>query len=327
MLFITGGGGFIGSNFIIKCLNEGSKIINLDKFGVGHDPNNLREYEDHPCYTSVRGDIRDDQLVTDLLFKYRPKSVVHFAAESHVDRSLQSPEHFADNNAIGTLKFMTSCNEFYRRLNKTERSEFKVINVSTDEVYGSLNKTELAFVESSSIKPSSPYSASKASADAFAHAMSVSYGLPVITTHCSNNFGPRQHKEKFVPTCIFSLALGQKIPIYGNGSNIRDWLHVDDHCRALNLLLDKGKIGENYNIGGNNELSNLELVALIIKCFPEGYGINKCDWSSHIEYVEDRKGHDFRYSINYDKLNLETGWTPSVNFENQIRNTIGWYLG
>ena len=242
MLLVTGGGGFIGSNFIIKSLNEGVKIVNLDKLGVGYDPKNLGDYENHPNCTSVKGDIRDDQLVRGLLHKHRPSSIVHFAAESHVDRSLNEPVQFADNNSIGTLKFMMSCFEYYRGLNETEKSKFKIVNVSTDEVYGALKKTDSPFAETSQIKPSSPYSASKASADAFVRAMSVSYGLPVITTHCSNNFGPRQHREKFLPKCIDKLASGQKIPIYGSGLHIRDWLYVDDHCNALNLLLQKVKL-------------------------------------------------------------------------------------
>lgn len=307
-LLVTGGAGFIGSCFIRHIINKykGYKVINLDALTYAGNIENLDDIKDNPNYTFVRGNICDKKLVRELINE--SDCVVNFAAESHVDRSISSPEIFIETNIQGTLNLLQASKEL-----GIER----FLQVSTDEVYGSLGKDGY-FYETTPIAPNSPYSASKASADMLVRAYHETYNMPVLNTRCSNNYGPYQYPEKLIPLFISKLKKGEKVPVYGDGLNVRDWLYVYDHCQAIDTVLHQGKVGEIYNIGGHNEKTNLEITRLILNA------LGKDD--SSIEYVPDRLGHDKRYAISNDKITSELGWKPSVTFEEGIKLTIDWYL-
>ena len=307
-LLVTGGAGFIGSCFIRHILNKypDYKVVNLDSLTYAGNIENLKDVENNPNYVFVHGDIRDKKVVIDLVNQV--DYVVNFAAESHVDRSISGPEIFIDTNVKGTLNLLQACKDF---------GVEKYLQVSTDEVYGTLGESGY-FTESTPIAPNSPYSASKASADMLVRAYFETYKLPVLTTRCSNNYGPYQYPEKLIPLFISRLLNDQKVPVYGDGLNVRDWLYVYDHCEAIDAVLHKGKFGEVYNIGGNNEKTNLEITKIILDAMGKD--------ESYIEYVEDRLGPDKRYAIDNSKIVSELGWSPSLTFEEGIKRTIGWYL-
>ena len=307
-LLVTGGAGFIGSCFIRHILNkyENYKIINLDKLTYCANLENLKDVEKNPNYKFVKGDICDKKLTRDLISEV--DCVINFAAESHVDNSIKNPEVFIETNVKGTLNLLQASKEL-----KIQR----YLQISTDEVYGSLGKTGY-FFENTPLAPNSPYSASKASADLLTRAYYETYNLPILNTRCSNNYGPYQYPEKLIPYFISKLLKGEKVPVYGDGLNVRDWLYVYDHCEAIDVVLHKGKIGEIYNIGGHNEKTNLEITKIILNAMGKD--------ESSIEYVEDRLGHDRRYAISNEKITKELNWKPSVTFEEGIELTINWYL-
>lgn len=307
-ILVTGGAGFIGSCFVRQMLKDHPdyKIINLDALTYCGNLENLKDVENNPNYTFVHGNICDRNLVPELVKEV--DAIVNFAAESHVDNSIKHPEIFIETNIQGTLNLLQAAREF-----KVER----FLQVSTDEVYGTLGKTGY-FYETTPLAPNSPYSASKASADLLVRAYHETYKLPVLNTRCSNNYGPYQYPEKLIPFFISQLLKGEKVPVYGDGQNVRDWLYVYDHCKAIDTVLHKGKVGEVYNIGGHNEKTNLEITHLILDAMDKD--------ESSIKYVEDRLGHDRRYAISNDKITSELGWEPSITFEEGIKLTIAWYL-
>lgn len=307
-ILVTGGAGFIGSCFVRHILQKypDYKVINIDALTYAGNIENLDDIKDNPNYTFVHGNICDKNLVADLMTEV--DTVVNFAAESHVDRSITGPEIFIDTNVKGTLNLLQ---------NAKEKGIDRFLQVSTDEVYGSLGKTGY-FYETTPLAPNSPYSASKASADMLVRAYHETYGMPTLNTRCSNNYGPYQYPEKLIPFFISLLLKGEKVPVYGDGLNVRDWLYVYDHCEAIDTVLHKGKIGEVYNIGGHNEKTNMEITRLILEAMSKD--------ESSIKYVADRLGHDRRYAISNDKITSELGWKPSLTFEQGIKITIDWYL-
>ncbi|MDD3419681.1 MAG: dTDP-glucose 4,6-dehydratase [Candidatus Gastranaerophilales bacterium] len=307
-LLVTGGAGFIGSCFVRHILNNYSdyKVINLDALTYAGNIANLNDVKNNPNYTFVHGNICDKNLVRDLVSQV--DAVINFAAESHVDRSITGPEIFIDTNVKGTLNLLQAAKEFGTN---------RYLQVSTDEVYGSLGKTGY-FTETTPLAPNSPYSASKASADMLVRAYFETYGMPTLTTRCSNNYGPYQFPEKLIPFFISQLLKGEKVPVYGDGLNVRDWLYVYDHCSAIDTVLHKGKVGEVYNIGGHNEKTNMEITKIILEAMGKD--------ENSIQYVEDRLGHDRRYAIDNHKIQTELGWEPSLTFEEGIKLTINWYL-
>ncbi|WMI66640.1 dTDP-glucose 4,6-dehydratase [Aestuariibaculum sp. YM273] len=328
-ILITGGAGFIGSNFISYFLKEypGVKIVNLDKLTYAGDLSNLTDIEQSDRYTFVKGDICDRSFIEQLFKKFDFKGVIHFAAESHVDNSIMNPDDFMQTNVLGTYNLLDVAKNHWMQAPNVVKKNFEEArfhHISTDEVYGSLGETGL-FSESTPYAPNSPYSASKASSDFIVRSYFHTYGMNVITTNCSNNYGPRQHDEKLIPTIIRKAINGEKIPIYGDGKNVRDWLYVDDHCKGIDLVFQKGKAGETYNIGGNNERNNLDIADTICEILDE---ICPKDTSckSQISFVKDRPGHDFRYAIDTSKIESELGWKANENFESGIRKTIAWYL-
>ncbi len=326
-LLVTGGLGFIGSNFV-RLLLEGDRVgrlVNLDKMTYAGNPENLADLEDDSRYVFVHGDITDAGLVGRLLKEHGIEAIVNFAAESHVDRSIDSPEPFFETNVIGTLRLLDAARRHWAGLPAGERESFRFLHVSTDEVYGSLGPDDSAFSEATPYAPNSPYSASKAGADHLNRAYHHTYGLPVVTTNCSNNYGPRQFPEKLIPLMILNALEGKSLPIYGDGSNVRDWLHVGDHCEGIWLALTKGGIGETYCIGGDAERTNLQvldtLCSVLDELHPEG--------APHAQlktFVQDRPGHDRRYAIDFSKIREELGWRPSLGFEEGIHSTVEWYL-
>ena len=323
-MLVTGGCGFIGSNFIRHILNVDSnfKIINLDKLTyAGNELNLLGLPEDR--HKLIIGDICDSNLLERLFFEYEFDVVVHFAAESHVDRSIDGPMNFIQTNIVGTLSILESARKF---IQNSKNKYFRFIHISTDEVYGTLGKTG-KFTENTSYDPSSPYSASKASSDHIVRAWNRTYGLPVLITNCSNNYGPYQFPEKLIPLTIINCLKNKALPIYGKGENIRDWLFVEDHCNAVYNVLKSGKVGETYNIGGDNEIKNIDIVLNICKLIDKikPRKDNK-KYSELIQYVEDRPGHDFRYAIDANKIKHKLGWRPSESFQSGIKKTIEWYL-
>ena len=326
-LLITGGAGFIGSNFILHRIEKGDQVVNLDKLTYSGNLNNLVSVQNRENYSFVRGDIGDKSLVRKIFSECRPDAVVNFAAETHVDRSVIDPESFVRTNVLGTSNLLLDTLEYWKSLSQEEKAKFRFHHISTDEVYGSLGFEDPAFTENTAYAPNSPYSASKASSDHFVRAFHETYGLPTLISNCSNNYGPRQFPEKLIPLMVLNAIEGKPLPIYGNGKNIRDWLHVFDHCDAISLILEKSKPGECYNVGGNSEKNNLEVVAAIINVLdqevprPDGKS-----YSEQIHFVKDRPGHDLRYAINADKIKKDLGWTPKFNFDQGIRETVLWYL-
>lgn len=324
---VTGGAGFIGNNFIRKILkNEQIFVLNLDKLTYAGNLNSIQDLLDNPRYSFIHGDIADQSLVMQLLVQYRPQVVVNFAAESHVDRSLDGPADFIQTNIVGTFNLLECCRRYWSELKGEERETFRFLQISTDEVYGSLG-AEGYFTETTAYAPNSPYSASKASADHLVRAYYHSYGLPVLTTNCSNNYGPYQFPEKLIPVVILNALAGNPVPVYGTGNNTRDWLYVLDHCQAIMMVLEKGRPGEVYNIGGNCERTNLQLVQYICRLLdklrprPDG-----SSYLEQIDFVPDRPGHDFRYAIDATKIRTELGWYPQESFETGIMKTVLWYL-
>lgn len=327
-ILVTGGAGFIGANFILDWLAASDEaIINLDKLTYAGNLGNLSSVGGDPRHIFRQGDIADRDLVTALLQEFAPRVVLNFAAESHVDRSIDDPAPFLTTNVMGTFQLLEATRSYVNQLDETKRGRFRFLQVSTDEVFGSLQAGDAPFSEHTAYRPNSPYSASKASADHMVRAYHHTFGLPTLTTNCSNNFGPFQYPEKFVPVVINSALAGRSIPVYGDGSNVRDWLYVSDHCSALRAILEHGQPGETYNIGGECELSNIELArnicALLDELRPRADGEPHQDL---IKAVPDRPGHDFRYAINGTKLRNELGWRPRESFMTGLRKTVEWYL-
>jgi len=328
MILVTGGSGFIGANFIINWFNENDEpIVNLDKLTYAANQNNLLILNKSDKYFFEKGSIEDSSLVTSLLDRYKPRAIINFAAESHVDRSISDSNAFIETNIIGTHVLLKNSLKYFEKLNGVQKDRFRFIQISTDEVYGSLKEDSPQSIEKSPYFPNSPYSASKASGDHLARAWYKTYGFPVITSNCTNNYGPFQNEEKLIPLAISFCLKGKKLPIYGDGSNIRDWLYVKDHCEALSLILESGKIGETYNIGGKNELTNLEVINKICNIldniYPKKDGRSYAD---QISFVEDRLGHDYRYGLNISKIENNLGWSPKENFDSGLKKTIEWYL-
>ena len=328
MILITGGAGFIGSNFVLDWMaKSGEYLINLDKLTYAGNLENLASLEEGKGYRFVRGDIGDFDLVLRLLRENRPRAVVNFAAESHVDRSIHGPEDFIQTNILGTFRLLEAVRAYWNGLDAERRAAFRFVHVSTDEVYGSLGADEPAFAETRPYAPNSPYSASKAASDHLVRAYHHTYGLPVLTTNCSNNYGPYHFPEKLVPLVIHNALAGKTLPIYGDGRQIRDWLYVKDHCAAIRRVLDVGRIGETYNIGGWNEKPNLEVVhtlcAILDEFRPRADGRS---YSEQIAFVKDRPGHDQRYAIDAGKIERELGWKPAETFDTGMRKTVQWYL-
>ncbi|MCP4754880.1 MAG: dTDP-glucose 4,6-dehydratase [Proteobacteria bacterium] len=324
---VTGGAGFIGANFIHYLAEEEPEahILNLDKLTYAGNLDSLKALETHPHYGFVHGDICDRDLVEKTMSEFRPTTLVHFAAESHVDRSIEGPDSFIQTNVIGTFVLLDQSKNFRDRQSGREKEEFRFLHVSTDEVYGSLGDQGL-FTEETPYAPNSPYSASKASSDHLARAWFHTYGLPVLATNCSNNYGPYQFPEKLIPVIVFNALGGKPIPIYGDGGNIRDWLYVADHCRAIHRVVCLGNPGETYNIGGHNEMTNLQVVETICQLLDQLRPKPSGSYRDQISFVEDRPGHDRRYAINAGKINRELDWKPKETFESGIRKTILWYL-
>lgn len=328
MILVTGGAGFIGSNFVLDWLKENNEpVVNLDALTYAGNLENLQSLADEPRHIFMKGNICDKELVTSLLTKYKPRAIVHFAAESHVDRSIFGPDLFFETNVMGTLNLLECAKAYYDQLlSEKERLAFRFLHVSTDEVYGSLTFDEPAFTEETPYRPNSPYSASKASSDHAVRAWFHTYGFPVLTTNCSNNYGPYQFPEKLIPLVISNALARKPLPIYGDGLNIRDWLYVGDHCSAIRCVLENGKIGETYNVGGHNERNNIKIVRTICAILDEMRPHPDGSYANLITYVKDRPGHDRRYAIDSTKLQTQLGWKPKECFETGIRKTVQWYL-
>lgn len=328
MILVTGGAGFIGSNFVLDWLAAGGEpVVNLDKLTYAGNLENLRSLEGDARHVFVQGDIGDEKLVNELLARHRPRAVVNFAAESHVDRSIHAPGTFIETNVVGTFRLLEAVRAYWSGLEGAAKEGFRFLHVSTDEVYGSLAPADPAFTEQNRYEPNSPYSASKAASDHLVRAYHHTYGLPVVTTNCSNNYGPYHFPEKLIPLMIVNALAGKPLPVYGDGQQIRDWLYVSDHCSAIRRVLEGGRAGETYNVGGWNEKPNLEIVRTICGLLDElrpraGGG----SYSEQIAFVKDRPGHDRRYAIDARKIERELGWKPAETFESGIRKTVEWYL-
>ncbi|MBK1681872.1 dTDP-glucose 4,6-dehydratase [Rhodocyclus tenuis] len=328
MILVTGGAGFIGANFVIDWLAQSDEpVLNLDKLTYAGNLDNLRTLAGDTRHVFVRGDIGDAALVARLLAEHRPRAVVNFAAESHVDRSIHGPGAFIDTNIVATWRLLDAVRAYLVTLDAAARAAFRFLHVSTDEVYGSLDAGDAPFAETNSYQPNSPYSASKAASDHLVRAWHHTFGVPVLTTNCSNNYGPLQFPEKLIPLVIHNALAGKPLPIYGDGSNVRDWLYVGDHCAAIRRVLAAGRVGETYNIGGRNEMSNLQVVHtvcdLLDRHAPRAPGGS---YREQIVFVTDRPGHDRRYAINADKIAAELGWQPAETFGSGIEKTVRWYL-
>ena len=326
-ILVTGGAGFIGSNFVLRERMRGERIVNLDLLTYAGNLLNLEQLNGDPEHIFIQGDIRDRELVRRILDGYRPDAVVNFAAESHVDRSIDNPESFIQTNIVGTWRLLDESREYWKKLTAKQREDFRFLHVSTDEVYGSLGPHDPAFTENTPYAPNSPYSASKAASDHLVRSYFHTFGVPALITNCSNNYGPRQFPEKLAPLMILNAIEGKPLPIYGDGLNVRDWLYVDDHCDALRVVLERGKPGHTYNIGGCCEKTNLETVhtlcSLLDEMVPDsGYAPH----SSLITFVKDRPGHDRRYAIDCARIENELGWRAKETFESGLRKTIRWYL-
>jgi len=325
---ITGGCGFIGSNFIHFLIENSisSQIINLDKMTYAGNKDNLSSIEHYDNYHFIKGDICNQSIVRDILKKYNPDVLVHFAAESHVDRSIDGPAEFIQTNVVGTLNLLIESNQWFKKLDRKTKDNFRFIHISTDEVYGNLGE-EGKFLETTPYDPSSPYSASKASSDHIVRSWFKTFDFPVIITNCSNNYGPYQFPEKLIPLMIINSLTGKDLPVYGTGMNIRDWLYVRDHCEAIQTVVDKGELGETYNIGGNNEITNIQIVKNICNILDSETPLKSGrSYSEKIIFVEDRPGHDFKYAIDASKIKNKLGWKPNESFESGIKKTILWYM-
>jgi dTDP-glucose 4,6-dehydratase len=327
-ILVTGGAGFIGSNFVLRWIESiGSPVVNFDLLTYAGNPANLMALESDKRYQLVRGDICDAELVARTLQEHRPRAIVHFAAESHVDRSIADPGAFIRTNVQGTFTLLEQAKQYWTSLDEADKKAFRFLHVSTDEVYGTLGPNDPAFSETTPYAPNSPYAASKAASDHLARAYHHTYGFPVLTTNCSNNYGPFQFPEKLIPLMILNALEGKTLPVYGDGANVRDWLFVDDHCSAIRTVLERGRLGETYNIGGNSERKNLDVVNTICDLVDElrpdpAEGPRR----RLIKFVTDRPGHDRRYAIDASKIDHELGWLPSVDFERGLRETVAWYL-
>jgi len=326
-ILVTGGAGFIGSNFILQQLGRDSaSLVNLDKLTYAGNLHNLKAITNDRRYEFAHGDIADRALVRNLLQRHTPRAIVHFAAESHVDRSIRGPEDFIRTNVDGTFALLEEVRAYWANLIEQERADFRFLHVSTDEVYGSLSPEDPAFSEATAYAPNSPYAASKAASDHFVRAYHHTYGLPVLTTNCSNNYGRFQFPEKLIPLVILNARDGKPLPVYGDGQNVRDWLYVEDHCTAIATVLAQGRIGQTYNIGGWNEKRNLDIVETICDIVDEIAGRQRSPRRSLITFVKDRPGHDRRYAMDATKIERELGWRPVETFESGIRKTVQWYL-
>ena len=327
-ILVTGGAGFIGSNFVLDWIaTESASVVNLDKLTYAGNLQNLESLTGKPRHIFVRGDIGDAELVAKLLAEYQPRAIVNFAAESHVDRSIHGPGEFIQTNIVGTFHLLEATRAYWGTLNEEDKKAFRFLHVSTDEVYGSLKPEDPAFKETNTYEPNSPYSASKAASDHLVRAYHHTYGLPVLTTNCSNNYGPYHFPEKLIPLIIHNALAGKPLPIYGDGQQVRDWLYVRDHCSAIRRVLDAGRVGETYNVGGWNEKPNLDVVHSLCAILDELSPRSDCKpYSDQITYVTDRLGHDRRYAIDATKINRELGWKPAETFETGIRKTVQWYL-
>jgi dTDP-glucose 4,6-dehydratase len=327
-ILVTGGAGFIGSNFVLDWIAlSDEQVVNLDKLTYAGNLANLASLQGDVRHVFVQGDLGDRALVDRLLAEHRPRAVLHFAAESHVDRSIHGPEDFIQTNIVGTFRLLEAVRAYWSALPEAEKTAFRFLHVSTDEVYGTLSQDDPPFEETNAYEPNSPYSASKAASDHLVRAWSQTYGLPVLTTNCSNNYGPYHFPEKLIPLMIVNALAGKPLPVYGDGMQIRDWLYVKDHCSAIRRVLEAGRLGETYNIGGWNEKPNIEIVHTVCKLLDELRP--KADGSSYatqITYVTDRPGHDRRYAIDATKIHRELGWKPAETFETGIRKTVQWYL-
>jgi dTDP-glucose 4,6-dehydratase len=329
MILVTGGAGFIGGNFVLNWLSDSAAegIVNLDKLTYAGNLATLDALKNDERHVFVRGDIGDQDLVTALLKKHRPRAIINFAAESHVDRSIHGPAEFVQTNVLGTFNLLECAREYWNGLEGSEKEQFRFHHVSTDEVYGTLSLTDPAFTELNSYEPNSPYSASKAASDHLVRAWFHTYGFPVLTTNCSNNYGPYHFPEKLIPLVILNALNGKPLPIYGDGQQIRDWLYVVDHCSAISEVLARGKLGETYNIGGWNEKANIDVVKTICSILdelkPRSDGQS---YAEQITFVTDRPGHDRRYAIDASKIERELGWRPAETFDSGIRKTVQWYL-
>jgi dTDP-glucose 4,6-dehydratase len=327
-LLVTGGSGFIGSNFILQWLDRhASAVVNLDRMTYAGNPENLQAAADNPSYQFVLGDINDRPLLQRIFAEYEPRAIVHFAAESHVDRSIVGPDEFVRTNVNGTFHLLEEARSYWMNLSTVGQAEFRFLQVSTDEVYGSLKSEDPAFTETTAYAPNSPYSASKAAADHLVRAYHHTYGLPTLTTNCSNNYGPRQFPEKLIPLMILNARAGKPLPVYGDGQNVRDWLFVGDHCDAIQAVLARGRVGETYNIGGWSEQKNLDVVETVCAILDELCpGDPVVPHRRLIQFVQDRPGHDRRYAVDARKIARELGWRPQETFAGGLRKTVQWFL-
>jgi len=328
LILVTGGAGFIGSNFILQWMaSESAAILNLDKLTYAGNPNNLRAVEAHPRYRFERGDIVDRDFLRELLRREQPCAIIHFAAESHVDRSIHGPDDFIRTNINGTFNLLEETRAYWSALPEIDSALFRFLHISTDEVYGSLSPGDPAFAETTPYSPNSPYSASKAASDHLVRAHHHTYGFPALTTNCSNNYGPYQFPEKLIPLMILNACAGKPLPVYGDGKNVRDWLYVEDHCRAIRAVLSRGRVGQTYNIGGRSEKTNLDIVGAICEILDE---LRTNDpvvpHDKLVSFVKDRPGHDRRYAMDTRKVERELQWKPIETFESGIRKTVRWYL-
>ena len=327
-ILVTGGAGFIGANFVLDWVSQsGETLVNLDKLTYAGNLQSLASLQGNPQHVFVQGDIADGALVQKLLAEHRPRAVLNFAAESHVDRSIHGPQAFVETNVAGTFQLLEAVRGYWQALDTQERAAFRFLHVSTDEVYGSLKAGEPAFTEAHQYQPNSPYSASKAASDHMVRAYHHTYGLPVLTTNCSNNYGPLHFPEKLIPLMIVNALAGKPLPVYGDGQQIRDWLYVKDHCSAIRRVLEAGQVGEVYNVGGWNEMPNLGIVQRVCELLDElRPRADGQPYANQISFVTDRPGHDRRYAIDARKIERELGWKPAETFESGIRKTVAWYL-
>jgi dTDP-glucose 4,6-dehydratase len=327
MIIVTGGAGFIGSNFVLDWLaNYDEPIINIDKLTYAGNRANLDSVRQNPKHIFLQADINDRDILQSVFQQYQPRAIIHFAAESHVDRSITGPSEFIQTNIVGTFQLLEVSRNYWLALPDDKKKEFRFLHVSTDEVYGSLNRHDPAFTETTAYAPNSPYSASKAASDHLVRAYQHTYGLPTLTTNCSNNYGPYQFPEKLIPLMILHALAEKPLPIYGDGKNIRDWLYVGDHCAAIRLVLKQGRLGETYNIGGKNEKTTLEVVQSICDILDELTPAAGKSYRSQIHFVTDRPGHDRRYAIDAGKIQRECHWQPQEDFASGLRRTVQWYL-